>query len=330
MEPTLRPMTASQVLDRTFYLYRSNFILFMGIALIVPALRLVFSLGELLILGKPPVPDPAQPDLRLFQELIPRFALEMSAGAVIFFVGSALASAATAYAVSAVHLGRATTIAESYQRVKPVFWRVLGLTLWVFFISAWLFLLAYVILIVVGVGALVITKGGRPSSDNMGLAFALLGGLLVAFLAFAGGLVWMVYAACKYALAVPAAVVENLPARQAMRRSRFLSDGSKGRIFGIYALTILMSVILGSVLEAPILFGHNIFTAAGQKSMTLASHVLLQLAQFAGTALAGPIATIAMAVVYYDQRVRKEAFDLQIMMQAIGGAGAATGPEAIQ
>jgi hypothetical protein len=37
----------------------------------------------------------------------------------------------------------------------------------------------------------------------------------------------------------------------------------------------------------------------------------------AGT-LAGPIATIAIALLYYDERVRKEAFDLQLMMEAVG------------
>jgi hypothetical protein len=34
--------------------------------------------------------------------------------------------------------------------------------------------------------------------------------------------------------------------------------------------------------------------------------------------VANPIATIAIALIYYDQRVRKEAFDLQLMMEAIG------------
>jgi hypothetical protein len=38
---------------------------------------------------------------------------------------------------------------------------------------------------------------------------------------------------------------------------------------------------------------------------------------FAGT-IAGPIATIALALLYYDERVRKEAFDLQLMMEAVG------------
>jgi hypothetical protein len=74
------------------------------------------------------------------------------------------------------------------------------------------------------------------------------------------------------------------------------------------------------VLQAPVLATHNIFTMEGQRSMTLASHVWLQLAQFVGTALAGPIATVAMALLYYDQRVRKEAFDLQWMMQSIPSA----------
>ena len=35
---------------------------------------------------------------------------------------------------------------------------------------------------------------------------------------------------------------------------------------------------------------------------------------FIGALIAGPIAAIAMALVYYDERVRKEAFDLQVMM----------------
>lgn len=42
------------------------------------------------------------------------------------------------------------------------------------------------------------------------------------------------------------------------------------------------------------------------------------MASFLASTLAGPIATIAIALIYYDERVRKEAFDLQLMMEAIG------------
>jgi hypothetical protein len=33
--------------------------------------------------------------------------------------------------------------------------------------------------------------------------------------------------------------------------------------------------------------------------------------------LAGPLATIAFSLVYYDERVRKEAFDMQLMMSTL-------------
>ncbi len=38
---------------------------------------------------------------------------------------------------------------------------------------------------------------------------------------------------------------------------------------------------------------------------------------FLSGVLVGPLVTIALALVYYDERVRKEAFDLQLMMQAL-------------
>jgi len=53
--------------------------------------------------------------------------------------------------------------------------------------------------------------------------------------------------------------------------------------------------------------------------------------EFISGCLAGPFLTIAMSLVYYDQRVRKEGFDLQLMLAAVDGApapsqGAAAAP----
>ena len=47
------------------------------------------------------------------------------------------------------------------------------------------------------------------------------------------------------------------------------------------------------------------------------------LSGFVAGTIAGPIATIALALLYYDERVRKEAFDLQLMMEAMGQANPA-------
>ena len=47
--------------------------------------------------------------------------------------------------------------------------------------------------------------------------------------------------------------------------------------------------------------------------------VLMQVGNFIASVLVAPVSTIGFALFYYDQRVRKEAFDLQMMMQALGG-----------
>ncbi len=51
MDLALRPMSTSQLLDRTFHLYRNNFVLFAGIAILTPALKLIAQLVELKIFG---------------------------------------------------------------------------------------------------------------------------------------------------------------------------------------------------------------------------------------------------------------------------------------
>jgi Ni/Fe-hydrogenase subunit HybB-like protein len=49
--------------------------------------------------------------------------------------------------------------------------------------------------------------------------------------------------------------------------------------------------------------------------------VALLVSTFISECLVGPLATIAFALVYYDERVRKEAFDLQLMMTTLDAPG---------
>ena len=45
--------------------------------------------------------------------------------------------------------------------------------------------------------------------------------------------------------------------------------------------------------------------------------IISLLANSVSQSLVGPLATIAFSLVYYDERVRKEAFDLQLMMATL-------------
>jgi hypothetical protein len=124
--------------------------------------------------------------------------------------------------------------------------------------------------------------------------------------------------AIDWSLAVPAKVLEGKSAGEAMSRSSELSKGSRGRIFVIWLLIMVLSVAVSMLLQWPILFAA--MGARGTNAVqpiAVGWHVALLVAAFISTCLVGPLATIAFSLVYYDERVRKEAFDLQLMMQTL-------------
>src|SRR5512136_2164055 len=111
---TLRPLSLSQVLDRTFSLYRKNFVLFAGIGALPPALVMV---GQLLLL----VVGFAAGKVDSVKSVTGLVAAGL--GSLGFFglalVGYALAAGASVFAVSRVHLGYRTTIVEAYKLMLP-------------------------------------------------------------------------------------------------------------------------------------------------------------------------------------------------------------------
>jgi hypothetical protein len=320
MDSGLRPMSASQVLDRTFYLYRNNFWLFAGIAMITPALTTMASLLQIKMFGLPVTPDPTKLDPqmmeRFFQDMIARAIVGMTLGMAVYAVGYAIASGATVYAVSLLHLGKTTTIQESYARIKAIFWRILALVLKIFFIAAWPLALTYLVFFAAILGMPAMLKGSMaPGSMVLSVV-----GLLLASLGFVGGIIWFFYAYCRYALAVPACTIENLPVKYALIRSKFLTRGNVPRVLGVYVLTLLIAAAVKGVLQIPAFMATGMFSIKAGMHLSAGWLAWLYGAEFIGTMVAGPIATIAMALLYYDERVRKEAFDLQLMMEAIGQA----------
>ncbi len=320
MDSALRPMSASQVLDRTFYLYRNNFWLFAGIAIVTPALTTVFNILQLWMFGVPLTFDPAKADpqmmQRLFQDMIVRVIVGMTVGMAVYAVGYAIAAGATVYAVSMLHLGKSTTIQESYARIKGMFWRILALVVRIFFIAAWPLALVYALFFVVALSMTGLMKGSA-APGQIGLVLAL---FLAVFLGMTGGIIWFFFAYCRYALAVPACTIENLPVKYALIRSKFLTKGNVARVLGIYVLTLLIAAAVKGVLQIPAFLGTGIFSLKAGMHLNTGWLAWLYASEFLGTMIAGPIATIAMALVYYDERVRKEAFDLQLMMDSLGQA----------
>jgi hypothetical protein len=130
----------------------------------------------------------------------------------------------------------------------------------------------------------------------------------------------------RYSLAVPAAVLERIKAKDALKRSRHLSEGAGGRVFVVYVL--MLALIWGLSFGLAWLLGLMFSRQVLQEN--LAARIVQQFLSFVLGAAVGPVMTIAFALLYYDQRVRKEAFDLEHMMNALQGkaAGISTGTAA--
>ena len=115
---------------------------------------------------------------------------------------------------------------------------------------------------------------------------------------------------------MPAAVQEQLGVNAAMRRSRALVSGRKGRIFLALLLVYVLQMVAG-VIQLPL-----VFLAL---RMHGAQQVLLQtiqlLVQFVATTLVSPIASIALCLFYVDERVRREGYDIEHMMQRTAQPG---------
>jgi uncharacterized membrane protein YeaQ/YmgE (transglycosylase-associated protein family) len=115
-------------------------------------------------------------------------------------------------------------------------------------------------------------------------------------------------------VAVPVLMTEGVKGRKALGRSRKLVSGFWWRTFGVTALGYLLSSILTGALSGVIIG----FAASGTTSDSFAGIVLNIVAGTLGRVLTTPFVAAFVTVLYFDLRVRKEAFDLQLLAQRIG------------
>jgi hypothetical protein len=307
-------MSTSQVLDRTFSLYRKNFILFAGIAMLPPACLLI---GELLfvVLGFSTLAEAKDP------AVVATAGVAMVGGffvlGVLWLAGYAFTSGGSVFAVSRLHLGSVTTIRESFRLIQGSFWRILG----VVFLSG----LASGAVIVATMIAIFVVIG---ASSVGGTGPRVVAGIVSLFIGVAGFAVFLIVTA-KFSLAIPACVIERCGVSDAIGRSFKLTEGTILRLILVFVLAFVLSIALSLVFSiVPYLIGIAVMAVKKDTSMVVPLLAVKYLGDFVASTLAYPIATIAVSLIYYDQRVRKEAFDLQFMMEAMGQAAPPPPPAA--
>ena len=305
MESNLRPLTLSEILDRTAQLYREHFLLFAGIFSVYAGVVMVLNLLQIGVtswLGGQ--------HANVWTQILIGVAGLLKALLVFLFAGAAIA--AINRAVAWVHLGEPATIRKAYSTTLPRLPRYLWLMTIVFFII-WAPLLAVFVLFGVAAAFIPGFSGGLHNPANQPSAMAAAIGVF-AILLLVPYVVYAILMALRYSLAIPASVVESLTARTAIRRSIELSKGSRGRIFmlGLLVIVIEMGLVLFSQFFVLVIaYKHK-----GQVGPV--AQAISQVISFFTNSFIGPMYATGLTLFYYDQRVRKEGYDIEWMMQAAG------------
>jgi len=135
----------------------------------------------------------------------------------------------------------------------------------------------------------------------------------VLFLAITVGGWFLAFVACGYAVTTPVVVLENLTsATDSLGRSWALTKGAKLRIFGIFFVTSLM-VFLPMVLVGAL--------AGILKTGSLISGQVFEVIAAALPIILTPLLSCVITLVYYDLRVRREGFDLQVLSEQLNTLG---------
>jgi hypothetical protein len=308
MEPAdLRPLTLGELLDRTFSLYRANFWLFVGIMAIPSAfsipLNVAFMSSRGSIFSGRPGPPSAAPSLFVFVGLT----------LISAWVAYSLAIGAATFAVSESYLGLKVTVRGSYGKVRGKFWKIVGVVSVAFLRAIGMFLLIEGVGVGVIVGILSVVLAATARTAPRTLFPIIIGvGFGVAYLA--GICFWLVWS-LRYAVCIPALLLERLDVLAALRRSVQLTSGRRWQILVAMMLCTVIAYVGVIVFQGPFLVAMMLSARAGQQPewLVFASSVFGAI----GGSITGSLVMIVLVLCYYDTRIRKEAFDLQFMISAL-------------
>ena len=292
----LRPLTLAELLDRSFSTYKRHLWLFVGIMAVPAVVATLYAVAMQAFSGAIRPDMPPEKVLLIF--------IPMMLGAFVFMITlivvHTFAFGAATLAVGQIYKGLEPSVGEMYRDVRQHGGRLMLLMLWATLRlgGAWmgLFLLTMILTGVLGFFSRI--------AGGIFLVVGLLGGFLLTG-----------YLAVRYSVSVPALVLEDRQAGEALSRSVELTHGHRGRVFLIMLCAAMISYATALLLQGPFMLGAFIAgpgtpTAIG---LSIAGAVLGGI----GGMFSGPIMIIGLAMIYYDLRIRKEALDLRMMLDSL-------------
>ncbi|BBC33673.1 hypothetical protein SGFS_049670 [Streptomyces graminofaciens] len=306
----LRPLGVGEILDGAVSTMRAHWRTVLGISLTV---AVVTQIAAILLQGLV-LNDTANSDVLGDSTATPselsralgETLLSTSAVLLISLLGTIVATALLTTVTSRAVLGKSVTTAEAWRDARPQLLKLFGLTL----------LLPLIGGLIVGVGILpgiLLAAGGEGGS---GAALAVLGGLGAGVVAL-----WLMI---RFSLASPALMLEKQSVLKSMNRSAKLVRGSWWRVFGIQLLAAIIANVVASIVVIPFSFlavaldgdGFSGFLTGSGSNLGWTFLVVSGIGSVIGATLTFPISAGVTVLLYVDQRIRREALDLELARAA--------------
>jgi hypothetical protein len=216
-------------------------------------------------------------------------------------IGLLFVSGMIAHVTSAAAVGRRLTMGEAWAATAGKRWRLLGM--------AFLLGLATVTALVVAAGVVVFL------AFHASLGVTILTGLVLGLVLVVAYLVFWVRVR---ALAVPTLMLEPIGVFGALRRAVRLTRRQFWRLLGILLLVSLVVGVAGSMLRLPFSVVGEFFVIGGSDpGYGLTIYLLLTaVGTVLTSALLQPFQAAVSALLYVDQRIRKEAYDVELLGRA--------------
>jgi hypothetical protein len=201
----------------------------------------------------------------------------------------------------AAAVGKKLTLGEAWAATAGKRLKLVGLVL----LLGLMLVLLIALFVLVWVAAATTVDGG-----------GLFGFFLVSIPAFVAALWW--FWIRIYYLPVPALMLEDVGVFGAIERGHALTRNVFWRVFGIALLTAIITSIAGSMLGVPVTMVMDALLSGGLDSQYAALSLTLvnAVSSVVQAAFVAPFTAAVTSLQYVDQRIRKEAFDVELMTRA--------------
>jgi hypothetical protein len=296
-EFVLRPLSVGEILDRAFTLLRRRFGTLVIITLICTALPLLMALRWFGRFSRM-----ATTEITGFNAVVEGMGSLFLLG-LIMFIAIAIANTAIVFVISETYLGRRLGIGEALQRTLRFIFPVILLAL-----LQQIILVAVAVVMGIPLGVLTPAAANNGSPVFLIVAMAIYG--MIQF-----------YMLASFFVALPALVLEpGVNPASALGRAWSLATGNRWRIVGVLVVffVIVLVIMIGISVASSVVIG----LAAGPNN---AGSIAMGFIITAGIISILYIISFTMVyclqtVIYYDLRVRKEGFDLELLEASMGSS----------